>query len=500
MARVLLQAPGQTTLGLGAAGKDAQEQVQAYLERYLAGPQFRSLTVYLNIPTGAPYSGNLSIPTIASLIRHGAVWVDYGQWPFGQARASVGGTSSGLFSLHAGFSQFVAAAGVPLGEASGFANTEAIGKAIANLPVGLIPFAATFQHTGDAFDFDLSDWTWRVILPYPYSHGLPTTTKADGILVAMPGAPAASTTTTLASGYVQTVYVYSAFGLRIGRGWYFEAQPEIPPEQYARFIAETLGARVSAPAAVTTTRATPTGGVRQASAVTRAAAIRVQVPGPGSLPVLRYGDTGPAVRLAQERLIDHGFGVGPTGADGKFGSHTLAAVRAFQAHERISVDGVIGTQTWGRLLSLSGAAAPAAQSLAQELAAYREEVRRMAVSSVPTGGGGAPAVVKRHNAVASRPSPTGIWVNGHGYAVVAGRRVPVPNAPVQGGVVNVNGYKVHFPPRPTRASTQPYYQSEIKKLLGEEAKALGITPQTAEWLDIAAGVGLAILLVTQAQS
>ena len=76
----------------------------------------------------------------------------------------------------------------------------------------------------------------------------------------------------------------------------------------------------------------------------------------GSGPLLQEGATGSAVAQLQQRLTALGFD--PKGVDGIFGPATLAAVKAFQAHEGIAVDGVVGPQTWGRL-GIQGGAVPA---------------------------------------------------------------------------------------------------------------------------------------------
>lgn len=68
----------------------------------------------------------------------------------------------------------------------------------------------------------------------------------------------------------------------------------------------------------------------------------------GSL-VLRTGDAGDAVRDLQHRLAGAGFTVSPSEI-GTFGSSTDAAVRAFQAHRSIRVDGAVGRETWSALV------------------------------------------------------------------------------------------------------------------------------------------------------
>ena len=67
---------------------------------------------------------------------------------------------------------------------------------------------------------------------------------------------------------------------------------------------------------------------------------------------LRRGDTGSSVRLAQFylRVIATNYSAIPViTVDNIFGSGTEAAVRAFQSYFGLSVDGVIGKQTWNKL-------------------------------------------------------------------------------------------------------------------------------------------------------
>lgn len=64
-------------------------------------------------------------------------------------------------------------------------------------------------------------------------------------------------------------------------------------------------------------------------------------------PTLRRGATGGDVRTLQQALTRHGF---PAAPDGQFGPKTEAAVRAFQRSRRLTVDGVVGPQTWRALL------------------------------------------------------------------------------------------------------------------------------------------------------
>jgi hypothetical protein len=64
-------------------------------------------------------------------------------------------------------------------------------------------------------------------------------------------------------------------------------------------------------------------------------------------PVLRRGNRGDLVVWAQMHLVGSGRNLPITGF---FGPMTRAAVRAFQSDQGLAVDGVIGQQTWRRLL------------------------------------------------------------------------------------------------------------------------------------------------------
>ena len=63
---------------------------------------------------------------------------------------------------------------------------------------------------------------------------------------------------------------------------------------------------------------------------------------------LQLGSEGEIVRALQMLLNGRGF---PCTADGIFGKKTLAAVRAFQARKGLTVDGIVGSATWGKLLN-----------------------------------------------------------------------------------------------------------------------------------------------------
>ena len=66
------------------------------------------------------------------------------------------------------------------------------------------------------------------------------------------------------------------------------------------------------------------------------------------VPTLREGNTGSAVTGLQVELKAHGFYSGAI--DGSFGSMTKSAVMNYQKSQGLTVDGIVGTQTWGSLI------------------------------------------------------------------------------------------------------------------------------------------------------
>ena len=66
-------------------------------------------------------------------------------------------------------------------------------------------------------------------------------------------------------------------------------------------------------------------------------------------PTLKKGSSGQYVTLLQTELINRGYSCGKSGADGKFGNDTLAAVKAFQKDHGLTADGIVGPKTWAAL-------------------------------------------------------------------------------------------------------------------------------------------------------
>jgi len=62
---------------------------------------------------------------------------------------------------------------------------------------------------------------------------------------------------------------------------------------------------------------------------------------------LRYGDRNDCVKQLQKMLEAKGFPLDKYGADGVFGKNTRKAVSSYQKQQGLSVDGIVGYQTWG---------------------------------------------------------------------------------------------------------------------------------------------------------
>ena len=71
-------------------------------------------------------------------------------------------------------------------------------------------------------------------------------------------------------------------------------------------------------------------------------------------PIQQVGSTGEDVRTVQYLLAVHGH---PVTVDGDFGPATKSAVQAFQSSKGLTADGIVGNHTWEALIVLVGAGA-----------------------------------------------------------------------------------------------------------------------------------------------
>ena len=82
------------------------------------------------------------------------------------------------------------------------------------------------------------------------------------------------------------------------------------------------------------------------------------VPAADPHPLIKKGDTGPAVTRAQKLLNGHGAARPPLAPDGDFGQATHDATRQFQKTKTLPTDGQIGPVTWARLEAKPNQPAP----------------------------------------------------------------------------------------------------------------------------------------------
>lgn len=77
--------------------------------------------------------------------------------------------------------------------------------------------------------------------------------------------------------------------------------------------------------------------------------------GPNTLagcPTVKKGAKGNITKWIQKRLISLGYSCGSSGADGDFGSGTEKAVKNFQKANGLTADGIVGKDTWKKLLGM----------------------------------------------------------------------------------------------------------------------------------------------------
>jgi len=74
------------------------------------------------------------------------------------------------------------------------------------------------------------------------------------------------------------------------------------------------------------------------------------IPSPLSYPLIKKGSKGRYVEILQQKLIDLGYNLGSFGADGDFGKATWNCVVDFQRDNQLMVDGIVGNDTWSKLV------------------------------------------------------------------------------------------------------------------------------------------------------
>jgi peptidoglycan hydrolase-like protein with peptidoglycan-binding domain len=103
-------------------------------------------------------------------------------------------------------------------------------------------------------------------------------------------------------------------------------------------------------------------------------------------PTLRRGARGDAVVKMQKRLVEHlGDLDADTFVDGEFGPATEQQVKRFQKDKRLTVDGVVGRDSWNSLLAEPGV--PVRSPVGET--AKTEDRQQAADQNSPRNGGGA---------------------------------------------------------------------------------------------------------------
>ena len=77
------------------------------------------------------------------------------------------------------------------------------------------------------------------------------------------------------------------------------------------------------------------------------------IPGSNTLngcPIVKKGARGNITKLLQEKLVSLGYNT--NGVDGIFGSGTDNAVRLYQKANRLAADGIVGKNTWRKILNI----------------------------------------------------------------------------------------------------------------------------------------------------
>ena len=91
--------------------------------------------------------------------------------------------------------------------------------------------------------------------------------------------------------------------------------------------------------------------VAQVRRLTQGCAARAETSGAaGRLPLLHSGSTGGHVRAVQALLNGLGHNAGTV--DGLYGDNTAGAVKRFQLANSLAADGIVGRDTWHRLLGV----------------------------------------------------------------------------------------------------------------------------------------------------
>ena len=96
--------------------------------------------------------------------------------------------------------------------------------------------------------------------------------------------------------------------------------------------------------------ATQSVNVSQSNSIEEELKAECKKQGFDSYPVCRKGAKGNITKIIQRLLISKGYSLPVYGADGTYGDETVKTVKQFQKDNGLVVDGVVGQNTWSKLL------------------------------------------------------------------------------------------------------------------------------------------------------
>lgn len=89
---------------------------------------------------------------------------------------------------------------------------------------------------------------------------------------------------------------------------------------------------------------------------------------------IQFGSTGDAVRQLQDLLKKQGYNIV---VDGSFGKQTQAAVEEYQKKNGLTVDGIVGNQTWGKLYTPASTTESKSYTPSQEVISAGQAVEEL---------------------------------------------------------------------------------------------------------------------------
>lgn len=112
---------------------------------------------------------------------------------------------------------------------------------------------------------------------------------------------------------------------------------------------------------------------------------RVESKTTSNIRTMYKGLKGEDVRRLQEKLIELGYNLGKYGADGSFGNDTDTAVKYFQKHNGLDVDGKVGPNTRGKLEEILALPVKTVNTKSDPLNLRAKAVDGAVVAMIPKG-------------------------------------------------------------------------------------------------------------------